>query len=347
MESPKILALIPARSGSKAVPDKNVRTVAGKPMLAHSIEQAHACELISRCVVSTDSERYATVAKGYGAEVPFLRPEELSRDLSTDLEAFTHALAWLKDNEGYEPDICVHLRPTFPTRDVADISAMIEILLDNPELDSVRSIVPAHETPYKMWHREDGGRITAVVDGADLPLSEPFNLPRQMLPQTYSQNACIDVLRTRVVTELRSMTGPNIHGYLMSAFEDVDTPADLAGTQKVARGPLGSEPRTFCFDIDGCIATITPHLDYEKAEPIRSTIDHINTLYDAGHQIVLFTARGSVSGIDWMTTTEEQMKKWGVKHHELRLGKPAADYYIDDKMIALEDLDDFVGGSNH
>lgn len=337
----EILALIPARSGSKSVPEKNIRTVAGKPMLAHSIEHARACKHISRCVVSTDSERYAAVARDYGADAPFLRPAELSGDLSTDLETFVHALAWLKGNEGYEPEVIVHLRPTYPTREVADICAMIEILLNDPQLDSVRSVVPAPETPYKMWRRKDDGRITPAVE-FDLP--EAFNMPRQLLPPTYLHNGCIDVLRTRVVTELGSMTGQTIHGYVMQACDDVDTAADLAAAQKVARGSLGSESKTFCFDIDGCIATIRKDLDYERAEPIRSTIRHINTLYDAGHHIVLFTARGSVSGIDWHAATEEQMKKWGVKHHELLLGKPAADYYIDDKMLALEDLDGFVGG---
>ncbi len=336
----EILALIPARSGSKSVPDKNVRTVAGKPMLAHSIEQALACEPISRCVVSTDSEHYAAVAREYGAEVPFLRPEELSGDLSTDLETFAHALAWLKDHEGYEPEVCVHLRPTYPTREVSDICAMIEILLNDSELDSVRSIVPSPETPYKMWRREEDGIITPA---AEPDIHEAFNMPRQMLPQFFLQNACIDVLRARVITEQGSMTGRRIHGYIMETCEDVDTPADMASARKAARGTLGSEPKTFVFDIDGCIATITKDLDYTLAEPIHSTIRHINTLYEAGHHIVLFTARGSLSGIDWQSVTADQMKKWGVKHHELRLGKPAADYYIDDKMLALEDLDGFVG----
>jgi CMP-N,N'-diacetyllegionaminic acid synthase len=99
-----------------------------------------------------------------------------------------------------------------------------------------------------------------------------------------------------------------------------------------------SEPRTFCFDIDGVIASITPGNKYDLATPIESTVRLINTLYERGHRIVLFTARGSLTGIDWEKVTEDQMTAWGVKYHELRFGKPAADYYIDDKLLSVDDL---------
>ncbi|MFI5351161.1 MAG: hypothetical protein ACHQ2Z_16575 [Elusimicrobiota bacterium] len=93
--------------------------------------------------------------------------------------------------------------------------------------------------------------------------------------------------------------------------------------------------KTFCFDIDGVIATITPVSRYDEAKPIRSTVALINRLHARGHRIVLFTARGSMTGIDWSKVTRRQMKAWGVKHHELRFGKPAADYYVDDRMITV------------
>ncbi|OSM02254.1 putative NAD-dependent epimerase/dehydratase [Magnetofaba australis IT-1] len=97
--------------------------------------------------------------------------------------------------------------------------------------------------------------------------------------------------------------------------------------------PTYAAPKRLVVDIDGVIASLVPDLDYAKAEPLTDTIDAINALYDAGTEIVLFTARGSASGIDWRPVTEAQMQRWGVKHHELRLGKPHADYYIDDKLI--------------
>ena len=96
--------------------------------------------------------------------------------------------------------------------------------------------------------------------------------------------------------------------------------------------------KTFVFDIDGVIAQITPGNHYPDSKPIQQNVDIVNALYEKGHKIILFTARGGTSGIDWTDLTQHQMNEWGVKHHELRMGKPAADYYIDDKLITLEDL---------
>ena len=146
-----ILAIIPARAGSKSVPHKNIRMIGGKPMLAHSINHAKASNYINRVIVSTDSEAYADIAREYGAEVPFIRPEEYATDTALDYDVFLHALTWLKEQEGYEADIVVQLRPTYPIRDVKDIDNMIQLLLDCPNADSVRSMAKATEIPYKMW----------------------------------------------------------------------------------------------------------------------------------------------------------------------------------------------------
>ena len=116
-----ILAVIPARAGSKSVPHKNIRIIGGKPMLAHSIAHAQKSKYINRIIVSTDSEEYASIAKEYGAEVPFLRPAEYATDTALDYDVFYHALTWLKNREGYEADVVVQLRPTYPIRDVNDI----------------------------------------------------------------------------------------------------------------------------------------------------------------------------------------------------------------------------------
>jgi len=96
--------------------------------------------------------------------------------------------------------------------------------------------------------------------------------------------------------------------------------------------------KVFCFDIDGVIASITPNAEYSIAMPIKENIKIINKLFDNKNKIILFTARGSKTGIDWQETTENQMKEWGVKYNELKFGKPSADYYVDDKMLSLNDL---------
>ncbi|MEQ1727822.1 MAG: acylneuraminate cytidylyltransferase family protein [Vicinamibacterales bacterium] len=219
-----ILAVIPARGGSKRVPRKNLRIAGGKPLIAWSIEQALAASTINRTIVTTDDDEIAAVARDYGAEVPFLRPDGISGDLAPDLEVFTHLLEWLRDNEGVVPEVCVHLRPTYPLRHVTDIDAMVRLLLEHPELDAVRSVTESDETPFKMWFRHDTGRLAPVVTSS---LVDPWNMPRQQLPVTYSQNASIDVVWSRVVLERRSMTGTAIHGYVMDANFDIDTEADL------------------------------------------------------------------------------------------------------------------------
>lgn len=225
----RCIGIIPARGGSKRVPRKNLRLIHKKPLLAYSIEQSLRASSIARTIVSTDDPEIAAIARQYGAEVPFLRPQAISGDDATDLETFTHLLEWLRDNEGHVPDICVHLRPTYPIRRVEDIDLMVAILRDDPGLDAARSVTPSIETPFKMWLRDDSGLLAPAVPSI---IPDAWNLPRQRLPVTYIQNAAIDVVRARVILEQRSMTGTAIYGYLMKENLDVDTEADL---ERVAR----------------------------------------------------------------------------------------------------------------
>jgi len=332
-----VLAVIPARSGSKSIPHKNIRRFHGLPLLAHSVIDARESALITRVIVSTDSDEYARVGREFGAETPFLRPAEISGDLSTDLEVFVHALEWIEREEGYRPALCVHLRPTYPLRKVADIDAMIQILLDNPHLDSARSVVPAPDTPFKMWFRDASGALQPAVPG---PIPDAHNLPRQALPPVFLQNACIDVVRSRVILERRSMTGDRVYGYLMNENFDIDTEHDFQTADAVVAFGQTKRParRTLCIDIDGVLATIVPPNRYHDAEPLHDAIASVNELFDAGHEIVLFTARGSATGIDWHDLTERQMREWGVRYHRLVFGKPAADYYVDDRALLPDQL---------
>lgn len=337
----QVLAVIPARSGSKTVPNKNIRPLAGKPLIVHSIEHALGSPLIDRVIVSTDSEQYAAIARAAGADVPFLRPDALAQDHSTDLEVFLHALRWLEEHESYRPDICVHLRPTCPLRRMEDIDAVIRLLLERPDLDSVRTVSPAPQTPFKMWFMQEGHLLRpAIISG----LSEPYNLPRQALPSVYLQNACIDAVRTSVILHKRSMTGQRIYGYLMEDHFDIDTHDDirrledyLSSHSALAIGG-GDAKLTLCFDIDGVIASIVPDHDYERAQPQDKMISLIRLLHEAGHRIILHTARGSATGKDWRATTERQMEAWGVPYDALHFGKPAADIYIDDRAIPVDYL---------
>ncbi len=219
-----ILAIVPARSGSKSVVNKNIRLINNKPMMAYSIEHALNSKLINRVIVSTDSEEYAEIARQYGAEVPFIRPAEYATDTALDIDVFRHALSFLKETEGYEADIVVQLRPTYPYRDPADIDAMIQLMIDDLQTDAVRSVMLNEVVPHKMWYMADDNQITPIL--TDIP--EAYNMPRQQLPKTYYQNGNVDVLRPANIFEMNSMTGKKIKGYEMKEMYDVDTEADFA-----------------------------------------------------------------------------------------------------------------------
>ena len=232
LKKQEVLAIIPARSGSKSVKDKNIRPIAGKPMIAYSIEHALKSPSINRVIVSTDSEKYAQIAKEYGAEVPFIRPAEYATDTALDIDVFKHALSYLKEKENYVPDIVVQLRPTYPIRNIQDIENMIKYLIEHPETDSIRCVAPAKEIPYKMWFMDEKGFLKPVMKD----IHECYNMPRQQLPNVYYQNACIDVFRTTVVTEKNSMTGDVIAGYQMNENFDIDTEEDFIRASESIRG---------------------------------------------------------------------------------------------------------------
>ena len=202
----KTLALIPARGGSKGLPNKNILPLAGHPLIAYSIAAGKSSQMIDRVVVTTDSETIADVSKSYGAEAPFIRPAEFAGDFATDLETFQHALKWLEKNEGYVPDLVFQLRPTSPIRFVSEIEKCIEMLHQNPEADSVRTVTPSPITPYKMWKLQgENEPMQALLEVAGM--EEPYNMPRQKLPSTYWQTGTYDLIRRDVIMKRNSMSG--------------------------------------------------------------------------------------------------------------------------------------------
>jgi CMP-N,N'-diacetyllegionaminic acid synthase len=327
----KILALIPARSGSKSIIDKNILDFNGIPLIAHSINHAKESKYINRIIVSTDSHKYAEIVKKFDAEVPFLRPEEISGDKSLDIETFKHALKYLSEVEDYIPDIVVHLRPTHPIRNPQDIDKMIDLLINDSEADSIRSVIKSKETPFKMWFKENDV-IKPIIESKN----ELYNCPRQELKEAYYQNANIDVIKSDTILYKNSMTGDKILGYVTSEKYDIDYISDFIEYEKVAR--IKSNPLRYVFDIDGIITIFNSKLDYQNSKPNFNNIQIINKLFEDGNEIILFTARGYKTGIDWREVTKNQLAKWNVKYHELIFGKPDADFYIDDKLISIDNL---------
>lgn len=220
MNNYTILAIIPARSGSKGLPGKNIINYKGKPMLAWSIQHAQDCKYQIRTIVSTDSKEYADIANKYNAETPFLRPPEISGDYASDFECIKHCIDYLRINEGYSPDIILHLRPTQPERKVTDINNCLDLFIENFEkYDSLRSVIPIEKSPYKMYTVSDNNLHPLFKKYADL--NEPFNQARQLLPQCYLHNGYIDIIKTSILVN-NTISGNNILPYIMNPYDNVD-----------------------------------------------------------------------------------------------------------------------------
>ena len=220
----KILCIIPARSGSKGIPHKNIKLFHDKPLLAWSINQAQQSKYNMRIIVSTDSQQYATIANNYGAETPFLRPPEISQDLSTDYECIKHCLDWLNLNENYIPDIVLQLRPTQPLRKIETIDKCLDIFIQNRNnYDSLRTVVEFEKSPYKMYN---------IVNNQLLPLfteinniKEPYNQCRQVLPKTYLHNGYIDIFNADIINK-NTISGLNIYPFIMNKCDIIDIDTD-------------------------------------------------------------------------------------------------------------------------
>jgi len=213
-----ILAIIPARGGSKSIPRKNIKLLGDYPLIAYSIAAGLSSRYIDRVIVSTDDEKIAHIAAQWGAEVPFIRPAELADDHVTDLPVFEHAVQWLEKNDNYHADIILQLRPTSPFRPNGCIDAAIESLLQNSEADSLRGVTPSGQNPYKMW-RIQSNRMIPLLNGE---FDEPYNMPRQKLPDTYWQTGHIEVIRYETIIRKHSMTGDYIIPYVIDPRYAID-----------------------------------------------------------------------------------------------------------------------------
>ena len=229
----EVLALIPARGGSKGLPRKNIVPFLGRPLIAWSIDVALNARTVTRTIVSTDDEGIAAVSRDEGAEVPFMRPSELARDDTLDFPVFVHALEWLAANESYRPDMIVHLRATTPLRTSEMIDDGVRMLAAAPEADSLRSVCTPHNNPFKMWRIEAGCLRPLVATG----IVEQYNQPRQKLPPAWWQTGTLDVTRRQTVLDKRSMTGDVILPYVVDQHMacDIDDEFSLAVAEMASR----------------------------------------------------------------------------------------------------------------
>lgn len=221
----KIIAVIPARSGSKSVKDKNIHKYKKKPLIFHSINTSKKSKYIDRVFVSTDSEKYRNLSIKLGAEAPFLRPKKISKDSSTDLEWARHIVNYLKRYESYTPDLIIHVRPTTPNRKIQVFDKGIRFFLKNSnKANAMRSISAMNQPPQKMFMLRKNfliGYFDKILKG------EYYNLPRQFYPKCYLPNGYIDILKPSYFMNNSSLMGKKILGYITPETLDIDTKADF------------------------------------------------------------------------------------------------------------------------
>lgn len=216
---PTCVALIPARSGSARVADKNIRLLAGHPLIAYSIAAARGSGVFADVIVSTDSARYAEIARLYGAESPFLRPADIAGATSPDIEWVTYTLTRLRD-EGREYDCFSILRPTSPFRKPETIRRAWAQFLRAEGVDSLRAVEKCSQHPGKMWLVR-GERMTPLLPLG--PEEQPWHSSQyQALPVVYVQNASLEIAWTRVLFETHTIAGHVLMPFFTEGDEGLD-----------------------------------------------------------------------------------------------------------------------------
>jgi len=216
-----ILAIIPARGGSKELPRKNIRLLLGKPLIAWTIEQTLVSKYLDRVVVSTDDEEIAEVSRRYGAEVPFIRPKELATDDISTVTVIEHSIRELENREDYKPDLLILLQPTSPLRAVEDIDNSIEMLVNNTNADALVSITLVSEPPYWMKVINKKGYLKDFIGG------DFKNLKRQSLPEVYILNGALYVIKRTVFIKERTFIPPKTLGFIMPRERSIDIDSEM------------------------------------------------------------------------------------------------------------------------
>ncbi len=213
-----IIALVPARSGSKGIKDKNILRIVDKTVLDYTVEAGLSAKMIDRVIVSTDSPLYKDIALSAGAEVPFLRPVELALDATPSIQVVIHALEWLEINESYRPDILVLLQPTTPLRSGYHIDEAINQMLDSGA-DSVVSLVASQKCLYRLCELDENGKVK---------IFEHTNyIRRQEVPMVYRENGAIYASYANRILNQGKLLGKSIVGYVMSERDSVDLDTEL------------------------------------------------------------------------------------------------------------------------
>jgi CMP-N,N'-diacetyllegionaminic acid synthase len=214
-----IVALIPARGGSKGIKGKNIKLLNGKPLIAFSIEAALKCKVINRIIVSTDNAEIASIAIKYGAEVPFMRPPEISTDQTPDQPVMQHCINWLNVNENFQPEYLAYLRPTTPFKTAILIENCFIKISNSKTATSLRTVTKSEGVFHPYWmYKTEKDELKPFIDGINI--KEYYR--RQMLPECYRLNGVIDILRPEIFMNQNDIYGKNIIYNELNEKQSVD-----------------------------------------------------------------------------------------------------------------------------
>src|SRR5581483_4881719 len=248
-EPVNVAAIIPARAGKQSIPWKNLRELGGKTLLAWAIEVAFQAERVDVVIVSTEDERTAEEAKKHGAIIA-PHPAEYSQPTSSDAGFYTHTVQWMETENAWKPELLINLRPTSPLRFPEDIDKMVAYMLQYPEVDGIKSVIPAPLLPYKMWQFSDkaqravgqADKLSPLFDNEYRQLHGP-DQPRQKIQEmfpVYFQDGQIDITRRKFILrpeclQYDNVWGTNLHGYVLDprTSTDLDTPEDFYRAEKI------------------------------------------------------------------------------------------------------------------
>ena len=228
----QVMAVIPARAGSKGVSDKNIKPLCGHPLLAFSVVAAKKSQTINRVIISSDSQEYIKLAQMYGAEAPFARPAEISGDRSTDYECMKHVLDFLQEHEGAVPEYLVHLRPTTPYRNPDLIDEAVTMIKRDKKATALRSAHEMSETAYKCLEIKDSLFKPMGTNSFDM---DTANLPRQMFPKTYSANGYVDILKSEFIAKSGKIHGDRVVAFVTPFALEVDNEKDFNDLEMCAK----------------------------------------------------------------------------------------------------------------
>ena len=221
-----MVAIIPARSGSKSIIDKNIIDLGGVPIIAHTILCALECKLIEQTYVSTDSKKYADISRDFGALTPFLRPDTLAQDDSSDYDFVLHFLTWFFEDHGYYPKYLIHLRPTTPLRDSKVVDqAISDFLHCTPGFTSLRSAHESAESAYKQFEIDsENCFVSAFSRVREL---DTYNNARQSFPATYKPNGYVDILDVDFILREKKLHGDKVRPFITGYTHELDCPEDI------------------------------------------------------------------------------------------------------------------------